>query len=164
VLTTAVAFWQIVLAIHIVAVVAAFGVTFAYPLIGAVAARREPRAMPWWHRTQRLLGRGLITPGLAVVLIAGIYLASDLHQWHAFYVQWGLGVAIVIGGLGGVFFSPSEGKLAELAERDIKAAGDGEVSWSAEYEALSRRVAIVGAVVNVLILVTVYVMTVQSGA
>jgi hypothetical protein len=31
-LVSAVAFWQIVLALHIAAVVAAFGVTFAYPL------------------------------------------------------------------------------------------------------------------------------------
>jgi hypothetical protein len=164
VLVTAVAFWQIALAIHIVAVVVAFGVMFAYPLIGAVAARRDPRAMPWWHGTQKLLGQRLITPGLAVVLLAGIYLAFKLHQWHAFYVQWGLGVAIVIGGLGGMFFSPSEQKLGELAARDIEAAGGGEVKWSAEYEALSRRVALVGGLANVLILVTVYVMTVQSGA
>jgi len=162
VLITAVAFWQIVLAIHIMAVVVAFGVTFAYPLIGAVAARMDPRAMPWYHRTQELLGKRLITPGLALVLIAGIYLASELHQWSSFYVAWGMAVAIIIGALGGVFFGPSEQKMAELAERDIQAAGDGEVKWSAEYEVLGRRVAVVGTVVNVLILITVYVMTVQS--
>jgi hypothetical protein len=157
-------FWQVVLAIHIVAVVVALGVTFSYPLIGAVAVRMDPRAMPWYHRTQELVGKWLISPGLVVVLVAGIYLASKLHQWHAFYVQWGLGVAIVIGALGGVFFAPSERKLAALAERDIKAAGDGEVTWSAEYDALNKRVAIVGGIMNLLIVITVYVMTVQSGA
>jgi hypothetical protein len=161
-LTTAVAFWQVALAIHIMAVVVAFGVTFAYPLIGAVAARMDRRAMPWYHRTQELVGKRLITPGLAVVLVAGIYLASKLHQWSFFYVQWGLAVAIILGALAGVFFAPSERKLAELAERDVTAAGDGEVQWSAEYEALDGRVALVGAAANVLILVTIYVMTVQS--
>jgi hypothetical protein len=163
-LVTAVAFWQVVLAIHIVAVVAALGVTFAYPLIGAVAANMDPRAMPWYHRTQRLIGQRLISPGLAVVLVAGIYLASKLHQWHAFYVQWGVGIVIVLGAASGAFFAPSERKLAELAERDIKAAGDGEVTLSPEYKALERRVAIVGVIANVLIAVTVYVMTVRSGA
>ena len=43
-------------------------------------------------------------------------------MWSDFYVQWGLGVIIVIGGLGGAFFAPRERKLAELAERDIAAA------------------------------------------
>jgi hypothetical protein len=163
-LLTAVAFWQIVLAIHIAAVVVAFGVTFAYPIMGAVGSRMDPRAMPWFHRMQDLVGKRLVTPGLAVVLIAGIYLASKLHQWHAFYVQWGLGAAIVLGALGGLFFSPTERKLAELAAQDVKAAGAGEVSWSAEYLALERRAAVVGALASLLVLITVYVMTVQTGA
>ncbi len=161
-LVSAVAFWQVVLAIHIAAVVVAFGVTFAYPLIDVFATRMDPRSLPWYYRTRRLVGQRLITPGLAVVLIAGIYLASKLHQWHAFYVQWGLGVAIVIGAMGGVFFAPHEKKLAELAERDLAAARGGEVTWSPEYNAVNRRVAIVGSVVNVLILVTIYLMSVQA--
>ena len=99
-----------------------------------------------------------------LIVIAGIYLASKEHQWSTFYVQWGLGVVIVIGALGGMFFAPRERKLAELAERDIAAAGNGEVKWSPEYEALSRRVAAVGAAVGLLVLITVYLMTVHSGA
>jgi hypothetical protein len=161
-LVSAVAFWQIVLAIHIAAVVIAFGVTFAYPIFGVVGSQLDPRAMPWWHRMQVYLGTRLITPGLAVVLVAGIYLASKLHQWSFFYVQWGLGAAIVIGALGGLFFAPTERKLAEVAEQDIKAAGEGEVKWSAEYQALTRREAAVGAATSVLILLTVYFMTVQT--
>jgi hypothetical protein len=160
----AVAFTQIVLAIHIAAVVVGFGVTFAYPLFGAIGARMDPRAMPWFHRMQNVVGQRLISPSLAVILIAGIYLASKEHQWSSFYVQWGLGVVIVIGALGGVFFAPRERKLAELAERDIAAAGNGEVTWSPEYEALSRRVAAVGAATGLLVLITVYLMTVHSGA
>jgi hypothetical protein len=164
VLTTAVAFSQIVLAIHIAAVVAGFGVLFAYPFFGAIGARMDPRAMPWFHKMQHILGQRLITPSLLVIVIAGIYLASKEHQWSTFYVQWGLAVAIVLGGLGGAFFSPNEKKLSELAARDVAAAGSGEVSWSAEYETLTRRVAAVGALSNLLILVTVYLMTVHAGA
>jgi hypothetical protein len=161
-LITAVAFWQVVLAIHIMAVVVAFGVTFAYPVIGAFATRMDPHAMPWYHRMQEVVGQRLITPGLGVVLIAGIYLASKLHQWSSFYVSWGLAVAIILGALGGLFFGPTERRLAEVAERDIKAAGEGEVQFSAEYDVLNRRVAVVGTLVNVLLLITIYVMTVQS--
>ena len=120
--------------------------------------------MPWFHRMQQVLTRRLISPGLGVVLLAGIYLASKLHMWHAFYVQWGLGIAVVLGGLAGMFFAPREGKLAELAERDIAAAGEGTVQWSEEYLALRTRVAAVGGLAALLILVTIYFMTVQTGA
>lgn len=161
-LVTAVAVWQVILAVHIVAAVVAFGVTFAYPLFELVGTRVDTRAMPGLHRLQQMIGRRLINPGLAVVILAGIYLASHLHQWKAFYVQWGLGVSIVLGALEGAFMIPREGKLAELAERDIAAPGAGEVKWSGEYKALAKQVGAVGAVMSLLIVITVYVMTVQA--
>lgn len=163
-LVPAVAFWQVVLALHIVAVVAAFGVTFAYPVIFAVGARMDPRAIPWFHRVQVQVARRLLNPALLVVVLAGIYLASKLHQWSSFYVQWGIGVALVIGGLEGAFMIPREKKLADLAERDIERAGTGEVTWSADYEKLARQVGLAGALMGVLVIVTVYLMTVQAGA
>ncbi len=161
-LLSAVALEQIILAVHIVAVVVAFGVTFAYPLILLAGARSDPRAMPWFHRMQQLVGRRLITPGLAVVLLAGIYLASDLHQWKAFYVQWGLAVVVVLGALEGGFMIRSEGRLAELARRDVSASGGGEVNWSPEYGTLRKRVGALAGVMNLLVVVTVYLMTVQA--
>jgi hypothetical protein len=157
-------FWEVVLAVHIMAAVVAFGVTFAYPIIFAVIEKADKRALPAIYRAERAVGQRLITPGLAVVLIAGIYLASHLEQWSKFYVQWGLAAAIVIGALGGMFFAPTEKKLAELAERDIAAAGDGEVTMSAEYEALAKRLALVGALASLLVLVTVYFMATHTGA
>jgi hypothetical protein len=105
---TAVVFWQVILALHIAAVMIAFGVTFAYPLFVVAGARIDPRAMPWFHRVQVVIGRRLISPGLAVVLLAGIYLASKLHQWHAFYVQWGLAVVVVLGAIEGAIMIPRE--------------------------------------------------------
>ncbi|HEY5318250.1 MAG TPA: hypothetical protein VIJ20_09730 [Solirubrobacteraceae bacterium] len=166
-LVTAVVFWEVILAVHIAAVLVTFGVTFAYPLIYLFAAQLDPRAMPWYYRTRRLLGQRLISPGLVLVLAAGIYLASDLHQWKLFYVQWGIGIVVVIGALSGAFYAPREKKLAALAERDIAGAGAGPgpaaVSWSAEYLSLARRVAMVDWFVLALILITVYVMTIQAG-
>jgi hypothetical protein len=162
VLTTAVAFWQVVLAVHIAAVVITFGSTFAYPVFALVGPRIDPRAMPWFHRMQAELGNRLIGPGLGLILIAGIYLASELHQWSRFYIQWGIAAVIVLGASGGVFFTPTERKLAAAAERDIGAAGEGEVTWSEEYRALARRMAIVGTAYAVLTLITIYLMTVQA--
>ena len=161
--TPAVMFWQFVLAVHIAAIVIAFGVTFAYPVMYAVGIKREPRSMPGFHRIQDTVGKTVITPFLALALLAGIYLAGHLHQWSYFYVQWGLAAIIVLGGLGGAFFAPQERKLAELADRDVAAAGDGEVAWSAEYTALRKRVEVVGYASAGLVLLTIYFMTVQTG-
>jgi hypothetical protein len=160
----AVTFYTFVLAAHIASIVIALGVTFAYPVMHAVGMGREKRSMPGFHRIQDAVGKFVISPFLGLALLCGIYLASKLKVWSDFYVQWGLVVIILLGGLGGGFFAPRERKLAELAERDIAAAGDGEVVWSAEYNALRNQVAIVGYIANVLVLLTIYFMTAQTGA
>jgi hypothetical protein len=165
--TPALTFYTVVLAVHIAAVVVAFGVTFAYPVMYAVGQRMEPRAMPALHRIQDHVGKRVISPGMVVVLAAGVYLASKLHVWSDFYVQWGFGAIIVVGGLGGAFFAPRERRLAELAERDIAASdqtGAGEIVFSEEYKAGRRQVLNVGLLANLLILATVYFMTAQTGA
>src|SRR5437764_12113087 len=160
----AVTFYTFVLAAHIASIVIAFGVTFAYPVMYAVGINREKRSMPGFHRIQDTVGKLVITPFLALALLCGIYLASKLKVWSDFYVQWGLVVIILLGGLGGAFFAPQERKLAELAERDIAAAGDGELVWSAEYNAVRNRVAIVRYVANLLLLPTLHFMTARTGA
>jgi hypothetical protein len=157
-------FYEVVLALHIASVVVAFGVTFAYPIIFAIVSRQDPRALGALHRAELAVGQRLILPGLVVVLLGGIYLASKLEVWSTFYVQWGMGVAIVLGGLGSLFFTPTERKLIEVAERDVAAAGDGEVTMSAEYQALMQRLSRVGAFSSLLVLITIYFMVTHTGA
>ena len=168
-LIPAVTFYTFVLAVHIAAIVIAFGVTFAYPVMYAVGIRSETRSMPGLHRIQDNVGKFVISPFIGLALLAGIYLASKLHVWSDFYVQWGLGAIIVLGGLGGAFFSPRERRLAELAERDIAAAeqtspGERNIVFGAEYKALRQQVLIVGLAANAVILLTIYFMTAQVGA
>jgi hypothetical protein len=164
VLLPAVTFYTFVLAAHIAALLIAFGVTFAYPVMYTYGMRTEPRSMPGFHRIQDRVGKLVISPFMGVALLCGIYLASKLEVWSKFYVQWGLGVIVVLGALGGMFFAPKERQLAELAERDVAAAGEGEVAFSAEYLAVRKRIFQVGAAANVLVLLTIYFMTAQTGA
>ena len=51
--------YDVVLALHIMAVVVAFGVTFAYPIMFAVAARHDARGRPAAapHRVHDRAGR-----------------------------------------------------------------------------------------------------------
>jgi Predicted integral membrane protein (DUF2269) len=153
--------YEIVLAIHVMAVVIAFGVTFAYPLMFAVAAKRDPRGLPLVHRLEYTIERTLVNGGLLVVLVAGIFLASDGHHWSEFFVQWGLGVAVVIGALVGAVMIPTAKRAEEAAARDIAAAGDGEITLGAEYQALVRRLQMVGSTLSLLVLVTIFFMVVK---
>ncbi len=162
-LVPAAGFSDFVLAVHIIAVVVAFGVTFAYPVFLIVGARLDRRAMPWFHRMQVAVSRRVTNPGLLMVLIAGVVLAADEHQWKKFYVQWGLAAVIVLGGLEGAVMIRTARRLAEIGERDVAAAGAGEVVWSDEYEGQLRRLRIVGGVIALIVAVTVLFMAIHLG-
>jgi hypothetical protein len=167
----AAAFWQFILAVHIVAVVVAFGVLFIYPLLGVIGLRLDPQAMPSFHRFQLAVHTRVQSPGLGVVVLAGIYLASYLHQWGEFFVGWGLAASIVIGGIGGAYIAPRERRLAELAEREVVAvpaaaggavaAAGGGVSWSDEYRAAARQADLARLVQLVLAAATILFMSLQ---
>jgi len=162
-MTLALSLYTAVLAVHIMAVVLAFGVIFAFPLVALTGRRMDPSGLPWFHRMQRKLGQALISPGLLVVIVAGLYLAGKLHTFSAFYVQWGIGVSIVLGGLVGGYLGPRQSKLATLAERDLSTGAGGRGgALGKEYVALSREVDIVGLVACLLVLVTVFLMTAQT--
>lgn len=159
----AIYFYDVVVALHVAAIVVAFGVTFAYPILETALRKTTPRSMAAWHRAQNLVGQRLISSSGGVALLAGIYLASKRHYWDKIWVQVPLVILVVLLALGGAFFSPSEKKAAELAERDIAAAGDGEPVFSPEYEAISKRIAIVGSLASLSILVAIFFMAAKPG-
>jgi uncharacterized membrane protein len=156
----AITFYSVVLAVHIMAVVGAFGVTFAYPIFVPWLRRTHPEAMPAVHDSRERIGKLLISPGMAVILIAGIYLASKADAWSESWVSVPLVILVALGAMGGMFFSPNERKLGELARRDLAAGGP----FSAEYEALFTRVATVGTANVGLVLIAIFFMVAKPGA
>jgi hypothetical protein len=155
----AVAFFEIVIALHILAVVFAFGATFAYPVLLGAVTKADPRALPALYRALHAISQRVIMPGVAAIAVFGIYLASDLHLWSAFFVQWGLGVVIVIGAVEGAYLGPRERRLIEVADRDVATAGDqGAVAFSAEHDSLVRQVGGVGALMDLLVVITIFFM------
>ncbi len=158
----AVAFYEVVLVLHILAVVFAFGATFAYPVLLGAITKADPRALPALYRAMHAISQRVIMPGLAAVVIFGIYLASDQHYWHAFFVQWGLAVAIVIGAVEGAYLSPRERRLIEVADRDVAGASDGDpVTFSTEHDSLVRRIGGIGALMDLLVVVTIIFMVIK---
>jgi uncharacterized membrane protein len=156
----AIAFYDVVVAVHVMAVVAAFGVTFAYPVFVPWLKRVHPEAMPAVHDSRDRLGRLLMSPAMGLVLLAGIYLASDADVWSEAWVTVPLVILVIIGALGGMFFAPNERKLGEMARRDLATGG----GFSAEYDALFARVATAGLVTAALVLVAIFFMVAKPGA
>jgi hypothetical protein len=157
----AASFYDVILGVHVMAVVVAFGVTFAYPIMFAVGARHGARSLPLLHRIEYTIERYLINPGLLVVVLAGAYLASKGHHWSEFFVQWGLAAVVVIGALVGSVMIPTAKKAETAAARDIAAAGTGDIEMSAEYQALVKRLSIVGSLLSGLVLVTILFMAIK---
>jgi uncharacterized membrane protein len=153
--------YEVVLAVHVMAVVVAFGITFAYPIMFAVGARTDPRSLPTLHRIEYTIERWLINPGLLVVLLAGIFLASDGHRWSEFFVQWGFAAVVVIGALVGAVMIPTAKRAEQLAARAATPDGGGGAGLGEEYRAAVRRLSTVGALLSALVLITILFMVVK---
>jgi uncharacterized membrane protein len=153
--------YDVVLAVHIMAVVIAFGWTFSLPIVYVVAAKRDPRSLPVLHRIELLISRFLFNPALVVVLGAGIFLASDGHHWKEFFVQWGLAVAIVLGGLVGAVLMPAAKRAEEAARRDLEGYAGGEFQPGEDYRKATRTLNAVGSLASLLVLVTILVMVIK---
>ena len=150
--------YNVVLGVHVVGVVLAFGWTFALPIMYAVASRHAPRGLALLHRIEYTSTRVLLNPALLLVLGAGIYLAGDGHHWSEFFVQWGLGAIVVIGAIAGSVMIPTA-KRAELAALgDLEAAGGGDPVASPAYLALVRRLNLFGGAMWVLVIATILIM------
>ncbi|MGN6256782.1 MAG: DUF2269 family protein [Solirubrobacterales bacterium] len=143
--------------VHVLAVVAAFGPTFAYGLIFS-SISRYPRSAPLIFETVRKVDNYLVNPAMFIVLLAGIYLMADGH-WSGSeaFIVIGFIAIVVLMGLQHAFYRPQGLKAQALAERDLK-VGD---TLSAEFEALARRLGTVGMASGLIVVVTIFFMTVK---
>lgn len=156
-------FYAIVLFVHIVAAIVAFGVTFAYPVIDSVVRTRDARSLPTYHEAQIQVSRRIVTPAAILLLIAGFYMASS-DRWEAFSGGWWGGafaIVIVLLGIEHAVLIPNARRLRDRAALDVQGSG-GELS--AEYDALARQRAIFVGAASLLVVVAVFLMVVKPGA
>jgi Sec-independent protein secretion pathway component TatC len=108
--------YDVVLWIHITAVIAAFGALFAYPVFLAVNARAPISERASLHRSQIAFSKGVTGPAIGVVLLAGAYLATDAELWSEMWVVVPLVLLFVIAGLGVTVLRRGEERLVATAE------------------------------------------------
>lgn len=159
-LPLAISFYDVVLTIHILAVVVAFGVVFAYPVIDAFVMRTSPGSLAALHRLHVQVARRVVTPAMTVVLIAGMYLATrDPWSLGDPWISATFAILLVLFGLAGAVLIPTDERLAQLAERDAKAGG----RRSEDYERELRRANAFGVLTYVLIVAAIFLMTAKPG-
>jgi uncharacterized membrane protein len=153
--------YNVSLWLHITAVVVGFGATFAGALMFPLAARLDARHLPFAHRLSLAINRRLATPALVIVLLTGIYQAAD-GDWDfgAPWISATFLIVIVLGGLIGAYFIPTDRRLAEMAEREL--AEEGRLS--AGYQRQAQREGQIGALAGVLIVVAIFLMVTKPGA
>jgi hypothetical protein len=149
--------YNVGLFIHILAVVLAFGPTFAYGIIFSVLPQ-HPRSTPVVIEAIQRVDRYLVNPGTIVILLAGLYLMSE-GPWEEseVWVSVGFAAILILIGLQHAFFRPQTRKAKELAERDLK-AGD---TLGEEFGAVSQRLSKVGTLAGLIVVVTIFFMTVK---
>ena len=156
--TLAITFYDVVLTVHILAVVVAFGVVFAYPVLDAQVRRAGPADLAALHRLHVVLARRVITPAMTVVLLAGLYLALDRWSLGDPWISATFAILFVLFGLDGAVLVPTDLRLAELAERDRRRRR-GE-----EYEREARKADIFGGLALLLVVVAIFLMVAKPGA
>ncbi len=153
--------YEIGLWLHISAVVVGFGATFAESIAFPVAMKLDKRHLPYVHAIQLAINRYLATPGIVVILVTGIYMVSDSDAWE-FSDAWisaTFAILIVLGGLLGAYFIPTDRRLQAMVTRELAAGGD----LSEEYQRRSRAEGMVGALAGVLVIVAIFLMVTKPG-
>lgn len=148
--------YKIALFLHVLAVVVAFGPTFGYGFFFSVVPQ-YPRAAPALLAGIQKIDRYLITPGMIVVLLAGIYMivaSDDAWSGSEAFITIGFVAIIALFGLEHGFFVPQTRKAKELADRDLE-KGD---ALSPEFEELSQRIGQVGGIASLIVIVTIFFM------
>ena len=140
--------------LHVTAVVVGLGATFAEAITFPVAMKLDKRHLPYVHRLGAAINQRLTSPALLVILITGIYQVSK-GDWDfgSFWISASFAIVIVLGGLNGAYFIPTDRRLAAMAERELAA---GELSE--EYQRRARTEGIIGAVAGLLVVLAVFLM------
>jgi len=155
--------YLVVQAVHVMAVVAAYGLPMAYPMLLPYLRRNHPRSMPGVHDVQHRLNQRLTGPGTAIILFAGVYMASKHSLWGEVWVTVPVAIMAVIVVVGGGVVVPASRKMAELSRADVDAGGAG-VTWSAEYDRVWARYLVAEILLGVLVLVAVFFMVAKPFA
>lgn len=149
--------FTILLFLHVLGAIVAFGPGFAAMIVGPMAAK-EPQYANFYARTQVAAGRKLVSPvsitlaitGIGMIVIRGWgTLTGDKHWLEAGILLYVIAVVVAM-----AFQAPAGRRLVELTSQPpVPGAGP-----SAELRKTAGRVRMGGIVLSVLVVVITYLM------
>jgi Predicted integral membrane protein (DUF2269) len=142
-------FYDVVVFFHTLAVVLAFGPTFAYGLFFATAGRTNPAALPTIGRVVVTWSQIATRLGILVILISGLYLTDDRWDFGDFFASWGIIATLILFGMTQFHFIPTTQRFVDAAE----AGREDEVA------ALAGAQQRTGPIAGIIVILTIYVMT-----
>ena len=144
--------------IHITAAVVGFGATFAEAVTFPVAMKLDKRHLPYVHKLQLFINQRLATPALVVILVTGIYQVSEGDfSFGDMWISASFLIVIVLGGLLGAYFIPTDRRLFAQVTKDLAETGEPSKDYLAEV----RREGVMGAITGILIVVALFLMVVK---
>lgn len=147
--------------LHISSAVVGLGATFALAVGFPLALRLDAKYLPFVHHLSLEVTRKLASPALALLIITGVYQGVDAKVMDEPWIGITFVIAIVLGGLQGAYFVPTDRKLAALAEKEL--AG-GATTLSQDYQRQAQREGMMGAIAGGLIVLAVLLMVTKPGA
>ena len=141
-------------AIHVVAALVGFGVTFSYPVIQLVAERRGPEALALGFDAILAISRWVAVPATLVVGVTGIFqLADGPYSLSDGWLAASLGLYLAVMVVAVLYLAPA-----------YRRAGDAARAGSADdYRAAIRRTNVVGPLVAAAVLAVAVLMEVKPG-
>ena len=144
--------------IHVTAAVVGFGATFAEAVTFPVAMKLDKRHLPYVHKLQLFINQRLATPALVIILVTGIYQVSEGNfSFGDMWISTTFLIVIVLGGLLGAYFIPTDRRLFAQVTKDLAETGEP----SKEYLADVRREGVLGTITGILIVVALFLMVVK---
>ena len=152
--------YNISLWLHISSAVVGLGATFALAVGFPLALRLDAKYLPFVHHLSMEVTRKLASPALLLLIITGVYQGVDAKRMDEPWLGITFAIAIVLGGLQGAYFVPTDKKLAALAEKEL---ADGSTTLSEDYQRQAQREGGIGALAGLLIIVAVFLMVIKPG-
>jgi Predicted integral membrane protein (DUF2269) len=141
-------FYDVVVFVHVLAVVLAFGPTFAYGAFFATAGNTNPAALPTIGRAVLTWSRIATRWGIVLILISGLYLTDDRWDFADFFASWGIVAILVLFAMNQFHFIPSTARFVDAAEA-------GRQDEAQAIAALQQKT---GPIAGIIVILTLYVM------